>query len=86
MARVTALGDASTRQHPIIQAAWDPKPLGKQLNGLPNSPLGASIAVYVAPAGTWYPSVYSLKWWISASIELYTAKQSINQMSSTDIA
>ena len=33
--------------------------------------LGASMAVYVSPGGTWYPSVYSLKWWISASMDSY---------------
>lgn len=32
---------------------------------------GASMAVYVVPGGTWNPSVYSLKWWISASMELF---------------
>ena len=33
--------------------------------------LGASMAVYVSPGGTWYPSVYSLKWWIRASMDSY---------------
>lgn len=34
----------------------------------PISPFGASIAEYVSPGGTLYPSEKSLKWWMSASM------------------
>ena len=37
--------------------------------------LGASMPVYVAPGGTWKPSVNNLKWWIRASIEFYTTDE-----------
>jgi hypothetical protein len=33
--------------------------------------LGASIAVYVSPGGTEYPSEKSLKWWMSASMDSF---------------
>ena len=36
----------------------------------PSSPRGDSIALYTSPGGTRKPSVTSLKWWISASIEV----------------
>lgn len=36
----------------------------------PSSPRGDSIGAYACPAGTRKPSVTSLKWWISASIEV----------------
>ena len=35
----------------------------------PSSPRGDSTAVYTWPAGTAKPSVTSLKWWISDSID-----------------
>ena len=36
----------------------------------PSSPRGDSIGTYAWPGGTLKPSVTSLKWWMSASIEL----------------
>ena len=35
----------------------------------PSSPRGDSTAAYAWPAGTRKPSVTSLKWWMSASID-----------------